>query len=72
MASWPTSRSFDAAYSVRASTTRRFVAKASPRKADAWERQSSSSKVVSSVMVPVSRPEPSGLYTSTPMSFSRT
>ena len=43
------------------STTSRLVRKFSPWNADACERQSESSKVVSGVMVPVSSPEPSGL-----------
>ena len=61
IASWLTSQPLCAANFLSSSTTRRLVRRFSPVNADACERQSSASKVVSSVIVPVSRPEPSGL-----------
>ena len=72
MASCETSTPLSAAKDFSRSTTARLVRNFSPWNAEACARQSESSKVVFSSMVPVSSPEPSGEYTSVPMSCART
>ena len=61
IASWETSQPLSEAISRSFSTTARLVWNASPRKAEDWARQSESSNVVFSSIVPVSSPDPRGL-----------
>ena len=61
MANWLTEMPRRSPSSVSRSTTARLRRSVSPRNADDFERQSPSSKVVSGLSRPVSRPLASGL-----------